>query len=160
MAAPKGNKYYLLADNPGRPLIFNSPDELWEKTLEYFVWVDENPIITYDYKGGAATKCKYENQRPYTKSGLCVFLNISDDTFENYKKREGFLGIITYIEEIIRTQKFEGATVGIFNHNIIARDLGLVDKRENDNKGNITVTGFNYISPENETDNKANEKAT
>ena len=31
---------------------------------------------------------------------------------------------------VIRTQKFEGASAGLLNANIIARDLGLSDKTE------------------------------
>lgn len=36
------------------------------------------------------------------------------------------------MEETIETQQFEGACVGAFNANIIARKLGLVDKQEVD----------------------------
>jgi hypothetical protein len=35
------------------------------------------------------------------------------------------------VEEIIRTQKFEGASADLLNPNIIARDLGLADKQDN-----------------------------
>ena len=38
--------------------------------------------------------------------------------------------IITRIREAIYQQKFEGASVGAFNANIIARDLGLADKQD------------------------------
>lgn len=37
-------------------------------------------------------------------------------------------------------QKFEGASVGAFNANIIARDLGLIDKKEVEHAGNINST--------------------
>jgi hypothetical protein len=43
---------------------------------------------------------------------------------------EDFVEVITYIEGIIRDQKYAHATVGMFNANIIARDLGLKDKKE------------------------------
>ncbi len=33
-------------------------------------------------------------------------------------------------EEAIRLQKFEGASSGFFNHNIIARDLGLMNQEQ------------------------------
>ena len=42
-------------------------------------------------------------------------------------------------------QKFEGATTGKFNANIIARDLGLVDKQKltvsDDSKITVSVSG-------------------
>ena len=41
-----------------------------------------------------------------------------------------FSSVITRIEQTIYAQKFEGAAVGSFNANIIARDLGLKDKSE------------------------------
>lgn len=41
-----------------------------------------------------------------------------------------FSGITTQVEEIVRTQKFEGASADLLNANIIARDLGLADKHE------------------------------
>ena len=34
------------------------------------------------------------------------------------------------VEDIIRTQKFEGASAELLNVSIIARDLGLADKSE------------------------------
>lgn len=42
--------------------------------------------------------------------------------------------VTTRIDEIIYKQKFEGAAVGAFNANIIARDLGLADKKDVDIK--------------------------
>ncbi len=48
---------------------------------------------------------------------------------EEYKD---FFGVYTRISQIIRTQKFEGAAVGLFNANIIARDLGLADKQSSE----------------------------
>lgn len=53
--------------------------------------------------------------------------------------------VTTYVEEIIRTQKFEGAAVGAFNANIIARDLGLSDKKEIDGKFQVEqITGMEF----------------
>ena len=65
-----------------------------------------------------------------TLSGLWIFLDISDTCWYSYKKKEDFAGVIKQIEHIIRTQKFEGAAAGFLNPNIIARDLGLVEKSE------------------------------
>ena len=51
--------------------------------------------------------------------------------------------IIHKIEEIIYNQKFEGAAVGIFNSNIIARDLGLSDKKDIDHRGSLITISVN-----------------
>lgn len=49
------------------------------------------------------------------------------------------------MEEIIRTQKFEGASADLLNPNIIARDLGLAEKQEHSGKlelvPQITING-------------------
>lgn len=134
MAFPKGNQYYLLRNFDGRNRIYEDKDlpKFTNKCFDYFKEVDANPIITHDYKGKDAEKVEYEHQRPYTRMGLCIFLGISHDTLDRYKKdRPDFCEVITHVEEIIRTQKFEGAAAGIFQHHIIARDLGLVDKVDN-----------------------------
>lgn len=136
MAAPIGNKYYLLAVNPGRPRKLKSPTELWVKACEYFEWIDNNPIEKNDFKGKDNEEVTYKLAKPYTLHGLCLFLNIDPDTWNDYKKkRKEFSGVIRVCEQIIRTQKFEGAAAGIFQHNIIARDLGLVDKTDQTSKG-------------------------
>jgi hypothetical protein len=51
-----------------------------------------------------------------------------------------YLPIIRVIKKIIETNQFDGATVGIFNQNIIARKLGLVEKTDNKISGEgITI---------------------
>lgn len=113
-----------------------APDELWAKSIEYFEWCDSNPWHKNDFirSGDNAGKLVHlETARPYTITGLCLHLEISDDTFQNYSHKDGYeayFGICKRIRQIIYTQKFEGAAVGAFNANIIARDLGLVDKKE------------------------------
>ena len=62
---------------------------------------------------------------------LCLFLDITHKTFLNYKERgEDFLQVVMKIENIIKSQKFEGAAAELLNPNIIARDLGLSDKKD------------------------------
>ena len=68
--------------------------------------------------------------RAMTLSSLCIFLDIAFQTWQNYKERQGFLEIVSRVEEIIRTQKFQGAAADLLNPNIIARDLGLSEKQE------------------------------
>jgi hypothetical protein len=63
--------------------------------------------------------------RAMTISGLCIFLDISRPTWVEYRAKEGFSSIVSRVDEIIRTQKFEGASADLLNPSIIARDLGL-----------------------------------
>lgn len=138
----KGNKYWQLADpdNIGRPPKFKTPKDLLIEAFKYFEWIDENPITIF--KKTITDKTSYSNeeirQKPYTWDGLYVYLNVCN--LEHYKSKSEFSKVITHIDKIIRTQKFEGASVNIFNANIIARDLGLVDKQEN--KTDIAFTSL------------------
>lgn len=144
MAAPKGNSFWKNVEHPGRPKTY-TPDELWEKATDFFQDCDANPWLKNEVlKGGdfAGTIIQVPTSRPYTISGFSVFAGISTKTFENYHKDEDFLPITTRIREIMATQKFEGAAVGAFNANIIARDLGMVDKSENQVVANIQITGM------------------
>jgi hypothetical protein len=45
-------------------------------------------------------------------------------------RRQDFIGVVSRVENIIRTQKFEGPSAELLNRNIIARDLGPADKQE------------------------------
>lgn len=146
MAAPRGNKYWKLRSKHGRDILFETPEVLWEAACEYFNWCDRNPWNKNEaIKSGdnAGKIIKVPTQRPYSLSGLCIYLNCNQGYFNDFKKNderctEDFSVIITRVEEIIETQQFEGATVGVFNANIIARKLGLVDKQDVDMKAAVT----------------------
>lgn len=130
MSAPQGNQFWKLRSKHGRDLIFSSPTILWEACCEYFEATDERKWVRKDWVGKDAMEVNRETSTPYTLTGLCVFLDIAQQTWGNYKAAEGFLEVITRVEQIMFTQKFEGAAVGAYNANIIARDLGLADKKE------------------------------
>lgn len=160
MAAPVGNQFWRLAEHPGRPRSYQ-PDELWDKALEYFEWTENNPWYKNEaVKGGDAvgTIIQVPTSRPFTQTGFCVFAGISMATFEVYSKIEEFLGVTTRIKEIMYTQKFEGATVGAYNANIIARDLGLTDKVDQNTKhsGEIMFKGMNFVKPNDSNDLSGN----
>ena len=116
----------------GRKRIFQSPKDLRDAAFEYFKSVDENPFIEEKphASNGEITYSQTTKKRPYTIGGMCIFFRISQETWTLYRNRPEFIGVCSIIEDIIRTQKFEGAAAGFFNHAIIARDLGLADKSE------------------------------
>lgn len=132
MPAPTGNEFWKARSSHGRDPIFTTPDELWSAASEYFAWVEANPL--WEAKPfafqGVVTVEPIAKMRAMTVSGLCIFLDIDRSTWAAYAKREGFSDITTRVEEIIRTQKFEGAAAELLNPNIIARELGLADKSE------------------------------
>jgi hypothetical protein len=130
MAAPEGNQFWKLRSKHGRDLIFSSPTVLWEACVEYFEATDARKWVRKDWVGKDAHEVERETDTPYTLTGLFVFLDIVKQTWANYRDKEGFMDIIARVEQIMYTQKFEGAAVGAFNANIISRDLGLRDASE------------------------------
>lgn len=168
MAAPKGNQFWMLRAKHGRDRIFTTPELLWEAACEYFQWCDDNPWITKKVvqktvptkkKRGKKIETATEQQiqqeaspiaRPYSLTGFCIFIGASTQWWYTFKgdckqkEEKDFLEIIARVEEIIRTQQFEGACVGAFNANIIARTLGLVDKRAEEHSGELR-TGLTVI---------------
>jgi hypothetical protein len=132
MSAPLGNEFWKARSSHGRSPIFADPDALWTAATEYLEWVGANPL--YEAKPFAFHgEVKIENiakMRAMTISGLCIFLDITLQTWTEYRAREGFSDVTSRVDEIIRTQKFEGAAADLLNPNIIARELGLADKRD------------------------------
>lgn len=123
----------------GRRPIFEDPEQLWAACVEYFAWIDKNPLMAAELVKfqGAAKLAEVPKMRAMTISGLCIFLDISRPTWTEYSNKPEFSAIVSQVEEIIRTQKFEGASADLLNSNIIARDLGLVDKQEHEVKAAI-----------------------
>ena len=149
MAAPKGNEFWKLRSKHGREKLFKTPELLWEAACEYFEWCVENPIEKQDFVGKDADEVYRKLERPFTLQGLCIYCDASSTYWKEFKsncreKSKDFLPVITRIEEVIYNQKFEGAAVGIFNNNIIARDLGLKDSHDVDVKEVKEVTGYRF----------------
>lgn len=132
VAAPIGNQFWRQRSTHGRKPIFAAPEDLWNAASEYFDWIEANPLHeaqAFAYKG-EVTLQDIPKMRAMTLTGLCIFLDVTFTTWAEYKNREDFTEVSMRIDEIIRTQKFEGASAGLLNPAIIARDLGLTDKTE------------------------------
>lgn len=147
MGAPKGNEYYLLRKTDGRNKAF-TPDSLLEKANEYFNWCLDNPLMEATIQklkvNGVGEEIKMVDlpkMRPFTLQGFCNFANIVIQTFHNYEnpvekgeemtsEQKDLLEVTTRIRGIIENQQFEGAASGFLNPNIIARKLGLVDRKD------------------------------
>lgn len=150
MAAPKGNEFWKLRTKTGRTRLFAEPEALWEAACEYFQWCDEHPWLVVKNRTKGKTKEKEESptQRPYSITGLVLYLDISLQTWYNIKERneKEFMEVLSRIERVIETQQFEGACVGAFNANIIARKLGLADKQEVDHTTQgKSFRGFDFL---------------
>lgn len=135
MAAPKKNQFWKLRSKHGRDKLFATSELLWEAACEYFEWCDSKPWKVTKTKSKGKNKETEETptQCPYSLSGLMIYLNVGEAYWRQFKDSnldEDFSTVITRIENIIKTQQLEGAMVGAFNANIVARINGLADKQE------------------------------
>jgi len=140
MAAPKGNNYWQFRNKHGRDKKYE-PEELWNEFIEYSDWIEKNPLLEvkpFAFQGDI-TMAMVPKMRAMGIISFCLFADIDLKTFENYKANNDFFHVITRIENAIKSQKFEGASAELLNPNIIARDLGLADKRETEHSGEIIV---------------------
>lgn len=132
MAAPKGNRFWEIRKTHGRDPAFSSPEQMWEDCVAYFAWCEDNPLIEskpFAFQGTAFLE-QVPKMRAMTVTGLCVFLGIGRSTWEDYKKKKDFSVIMQDVEQVIYEQKFTGAAADLLNANIIARELGLADKKD------------------------------
>lgn len=142
MPAPKGNQFWKMRSTHGRDKLFASPELLWGAACEYFEWVDENPLIEVDYVGSHAVECERKHPRPYTIHAFLLYIDAHVGYWSEFKRNntdKDFSVVIHRVEQTIYNQKFEGAAAGLFNANIISRDLGLADKQEQ--KQDTTISG-------------------
>lgn len=136
MPAPKGNRFWEARTSLGRDKAFSTPEDLWRACVEYFEWNQENPLERAIVYQGEVTG--YEPLiRAMTIDALCTFLGCDSRTWRNYRSQDGyeaFFPVVEEVERVIKAQKFEGASAGLLNANIIARDLGLKDGIEADHR--------------------------
>lgn len=138
-ARRKDNPYYLLRNRFDfyTKKKYETGAELFEKALDYFKAVNDNPMKETKVFG-SGIRIEVDLQIPYTLAGLCVFLGISQNTFSSYRKLDqredasidelSVCDAANKIMDIIFSQKIEGASSGKFNHAIVALELGLAAK--------------------------------
>jgi len=144
MAAPVGNQFWLQRTKHGREKLFSDPEIFWEECVRYFNWCDDNPLKEEDFRGKDAVSVTLNKMRAYSWSGLGVFLDCDlrryKDAFKGdvgYESVRGFVDlsedfvhILMRVNQILFTQKFEGAAAGLLKENVIVRDLALAEKSD------------------------------
>jgi len=134
MPFEEGNNWWEARSTHGRKPIWSDPAELQRACFDYFEWVEANPLTenkVFQYEG-APVYAPVEKMRAMTKHGLCVFLGISRQTWDDYAEKDDFMDIVSMVNDCIRDQKFSGAAAGLLNSNIIAREIGLAEKTEHE----------------------------
>lgn len=137
-----GNALWKMRSRSGALPKYEGPAELLEQVVDYFNWVDDNPLKeekAFQYEG-KLVRGDVAKKRPYTLQAMCNHLCVTVTTWGVWRETRADLSeVIEWAESVIYSQKFEGAAAGFFNSNIIARDLGLSDKRDTDGKVQIEL---------------------
>lgn len=127
---------------------------------EYFQWCDDHPLKeekVFNDKGHIV-RAEVSRMRAYTKKGLSIFLGIPVSRLDGYRNRGGeWTEAMEMIDQIIYTQKFEGAASGLLNSNVIVRDLKLAEGHEvsgPDGKPIETTNTTVVVKPEDMTDDQ------
>ena len=125
----------------GRPRAY-TPEALDAKFEEYVEWAKANPV--YINKVSAGEIIPVPTQRPLTLVGFCQFAKISKDTFRRYE--DEFCGLLTCVRVAIEADQLEGAMVGQYNPNIVARVLHLADRQDVTTNGKAITASTQPIS--------------
>ena len=140
--------------NRGRKLAY-TPEQLVEEFGEYVKSLSECTIeLVTEYKGGKSpgTKTERFSRPPKVTDFVVRWLGKSMawwNEIEGSKRRGNeFFNIKNKITQYCYDCKLDGAIVGIYNANIIARDLGLqekvaVEKKEKDPLDDMTPDEIN-----------------
>ena len=152
MSARPGNKYWEQREKHGRGKIL-TPEELFLLAYDYKKHTDDNPTEIEDNKGTKNVN-KIKLNRPYNWAAfeLFVFEKTGLVKLEDYRKAKGtykdFSEIIHIIDNMFFANKFEGAAIGIFKENIIARDLGLKETTKTEHSGQINTSNITALDKE------------
>jgi hypothetical protein len=128
----------------GKRKYIETPERMWQLFEEYRKEVKGNPRHVYEYHGKDGEQRLKPLERPLTMEGFSCFCYDKVGSVHQYfanqdKAYTEYLNICSRIKEEIRRDQIEGGMVGQYNPSITQRLNGLVDKRENDNKGSIEI---------------------
>lgn len=151
-----GNRFWEVRSSAGPKPKFADPDTLWAACCEYFEWNETSPLHeakAFAYEGVVTVEA-LPKMRAMTLAGLCMFLDVSRETWTTWRtSRSDLSDVISRAEAVIYRQKFEGASAGLLVPNIIARDLGLAEKNEHSGPGGSPlVTRVELVSPDDDSE--------
>jgi len=161
--APKGNKYWMARSSHGPNPEFKNSAQLWAAAVEYFEWVEKNPLYEAElvkFKGSYKT-AKLKKSRAMSIKGLMIFLGLSRTTWYNYASRDEFKEVCERIDDIIETQNIELASADLLNPQFVARRLGLTDKKEltGANGEKLMPESITFVPYEGETESDGGDKS-
>lgn len=129
--------------------VFATPESLLSAAIDYMQWVADTPMIEPRLVSnqGEHELMELPKMRAASQSGFCLHAKLAVRTYQDYKTLDQFRDVCSTIDEMIRTQKFEGGAAGLLNAVIISRDLGLTEKTSSEISGpdGEPVSVFNFI---------------
>lgn len=140
-----------------RSKVFEKPDELYEYFELYKQDIVDNPIIFNAWTNKKGVAHVEKRHRPMTWAGFEAFLYKKGllVNLDQYRTAKGsyasFSSIIRVIGKEMFDNKFSGAAVGIYQQNIIARELGLAEKAEVQNFQRPILEGGKELPDEENT---------
>lgn len=124
---------------PRKQKYIPSPEHLWQYFEDYVKHAASKPWLKVDYVGQKAEKVIIPLAVPITFEGFECYLWEQDiiDDLGSYSSNKGgayeaYSPIIKKIRSFCFQQNFNGAAVGAFNANLIARKLGIKDQVDTD----------------------------
>ena len=125
-------EHHEFVAGPGRLVVSNTAEELFDNGLKYFKWCKENPIIARrpimtGKRAGQVGEIEYT--RPYTIKGLCLHCNIDEEYMADIRglkdKKNPYYVAVSKLLYIIYVQNMEGAMVDIYNPMFVAKVLNM-----------------------------------
>ena len=126
----------------GRPRDYKNVEDMSKKIDEYFAECDSRMMEIVTKEGKVV---KVNKQRPYTISGLCLYLYITRETLLQYQSKEEFSDTITRAKMKIENDVSEGALDGRYDGRVAQFNLKnnfsdtWRDKKEIDVAASVTI---------------------
>jgi hypothetical protein len=117
-----------------------TPEKMWELFQEYVQHERDNPMYKREYVGKDGIPVDTPLETPITFEGFECYLadkEVINDLGDYASNKNGeysnYSTIITRIRSNCFVHNYKGASVGLFNANLIAKKLGLISKVEQTN---------------------------
>ncbi|SFF17020.1 DNA-packaging protein gp3 [Sulfitobacter brevis] len=125
-----GNTIWQGRSTFGRNREYEDAQSLWQACCAYFQWAHDTPLYEAKILSSGQT-VPAAKMRAFTQKALCLHLRISEETWRTWRNtRPDMAEVIQTVDDVIYSQKFEGAAAGLLNANLISRELGLADRQE------------------------------
>jgi hypothetical protein len=150
------NEIWKLRTDTGRKKLFQANEqgelELITKVQEYFStkrYYTKKEMVKGGPKSGKIVK--YKIDAPYTIEGLCTHLGIDARTFRNYRNDPNysdFFPLFAYIDNIIKTQQYEAALLGMYDARFVALLNGIKEQHDitSNDQSIFSAIQFNVIN--------------